>query len=82
MTLRDFDPSDPATWPIVLSLDQTAAIYGVSRESLRHSLKPSSRRVSGVPLPFLRGPARWRRSDVQRHVEGTRGIDQQKRVAS
>ena len=66
-----FDAALPATWPPVLSLEQTAAIYQMTPEALRHALKPS--RIF-TPKPFLRYPARWRKADVLRHIEGARRV--------
>lgn len=68
-TIRpNFDPQAPKTWPLVLSLDEVALIYGRSRESIRHSLKPSSKRVAFTPAPFHRQPMQWRKADVLRDV--------------
>lgn len=74
MSARPFDPNDCATWPLVLSLDQVAAIYGRSREAIRHSLKASYRGVAFQPAPFRRNPAQWRRSEVERDVIGARAV--------
>jgi hypothetical protein len=68
MTRPDFDPKRPATWPAVLTIDEVAAIYGRSRDAIRHSLKPSRGRVAFQPAPFKRSPAQWRRSDVVRDL--------------
>jgi hypothetical protein len=69
--MSDFNPNDASTWPVVLTLDQVAAIYQRSREAIRHALKPCSR-TRFTPQPFKRSPARWRRVDVLRDVEGAR----------
>jgi hypothetical protein len=63
-----FDPKNPRTWPLNLSLDEVAAIYGRSREAIRHSLKPSAGRVAFTPAPYKRRPAQWRKLDVIRDL--------------
>lgn len=68
MTRDGFNPADPRTWGPVLSLDEVALIYGRSRNAIRHSLKPSSKRVAFSPAPFKRNPMQWRRSEVIRDV--------------
>lgn len=62
-----FTTVDLATWPIVLSAAQVAAIYQRSKLGLERAC------ASGtfVPAPFQRRPRYlWRRSDVLRHVDG------------
>ncbi len=68
-----FDAHDPATWPVTLTLQQVAAIYQRSADSIRHTLTPSSRGVRFSPEPFKHQPLRWRRVDVERDVCGARG---------
>ena len=65
-----FTVTDASTWPEVLSLPEVAAIYRMTPSALRHALKPTA----GVfmPRPFLRRPARWRKADILRHIEGAR----------
>lgn len=71
--MSTFDVTNPDTWPVVLQIEQVAAIYGMTAHALQHAIKPSSRGV--FPLrPFLRRPARWRKADVERHVIGARGL--------
>lgn len=66
------DRANPDSWPALLTLEEVAVIYQRSPAAIRHALKPGRMRVSGLPLPFLRRPARWRKSDVLRHVQGAR----------
>ncbi len=73
MSVRDFDPRDPATWGMVLNLREVAAIYGCTADALRARLKPSCRHTF-IPAPYRRGPYLWRRADVLRDVEGARAI--------
>ena len=61
----DFSVTDVATWPVVLTADQIAAIYqrsvgGIKKACQQHRF---------IPAPFQRQPYRWRKSDVVRHVE-------------
>jgi hypothetical protein len=67
--MTSFNPCDPATWPVVLTAEQIAAIY--QRPIL--GLKKAVQRGGFVPAPFQTKPYRWRRVDVLRHVEGARG---------
>lgn len=69
----EFSVADPATWGMVLSLQEVAAIYGLKPETLRHYLKPRAR-TAFSPQPFKRGPYRWRKVDVLRDVEGNRAV--------
>jgi hypothetical protein len=66
------DRTKPESWPAVLTLAEVAVIYQRTPEAIRHALKPGRARVSNLPAPFQRHPARWRRADVRRHVEGAR----------
>lgn len=66
-----FDPSDAATWPLVLTIRQVALIYQQSEGSIRQHLKPSHG-ATFTPAPFKRGPYRWRKADVLRDVQGAR----------
>ena len=68
-----FDVLNRATWPDILSLEEIAAIYKTTPLAIRHALKPSSKVV--FPLtPCLRHPARFRKVDVIRHLEGGRKV--------
>lgn len=61
-----FTPTDTATWPPVLTIDQVAAIFQFRTvAALRHRCKPSSRSPF-IPTPFHKRPLQWRRSDVLR----------------
>lgn len=73
-----FSPCDPATWPVLLTLDQMAAIKQTTAGAIRHALKPSRGGVF-VPAPCERRPLRWRKVDVLRYVEGARAF--QRRTA-
>lgn len=66
------DPTKPDTWPAVLTIEDMAAIYSRTEEAIRHDLKPGRGRVARVPLPFMRRPARWRKADILRHIQGGR----------
>lgn len=68
MSPRNFDPRDPSTWNLVLTLDQVAAIYGRDRDTIRHSLKPSRRSIAFTPSPYKRHPMLWRKADVIRDL--------------
>lgn len=68
MTDPAFDPKHPETWPMLLSVEQVAAIYGRSVESILGSLKPRSRTVRLVPKPKFRHPSQWLRADVMRDL--------------
>jgi hypothetical protein len=66
----EFNAADPATWPLVLTADQVAAIYqrpvgGIKKACQQHRF---------VPAPFQRRPTRWRKADVLRDVEGGRAV--------
>lgn len=63
-----FTPLDAATWPLVLTAEQVAAIY--QRSVL--GLKKSCQQQRFIPAPFRTKPYRWRRVDVLRDVEGAR----------
>ena len=69
-----FSPADPTTWPVVMSLEEVAAVYRRTPEAIRHALKPQRGRVPHVALPFLNHPMRWRKADVLRHVQGARTV--------
>jgi hypothetical protein len=65
------DPGDPKTWPMVLRIEDIAAIYRRSVLAIRHGCKPSAK-VKFLPAPFRRGPYQWRKADVLRDVQGAR----------
>ena len=67
----EFNVTDPQTWPMVLSIEHVGAIYGIKPTTLRHYLKPKAK-TPFSPQPFMRGPYRWRKVDVLRHIEGAR----------
>lgn len=64
-----FNVADPTTWPMVMTIEQVAALYDRSVKSVRNY----SNVGRFVPVPFLTRPYRWRKADVLRHVEGARG---------
>lgn len=71
--MTPFDVANPETWPMVLALEQVAAIYSTTPKALQARLKPSSKGI--FPLkPFMRYPSRWRKVDVLRHIEGARRV--------
>jgi hypothetical protein len=63
-----FDPRNPKTWPLNLTLRQVAAIYGCNPDTIRHSLKPSSKAMPFQPAPHRRHPLQWRAVDVVRDL--------------
>lgn len=64
-----FSVADPATWPVVLTAAQVAAIYQRPVGGVQKAVQ----RRTFVPAPFQTHPYRWRKVDVLRHVEGARG---------
>ncbi len=64
----DFSVADTATWPMVLSVAQVAAIYGRQVGGVAKHCQQGR----FVPAPFLTRPFRFRKADVVRHVEGGR----------
>lgn len=65
--MPQFNPIDPNTWPLMLTIVQVAAIYQRSPEAIRTAYKRG--RFHPSPVPKMK-PLRWRKSDVLRHVEG------------
>lgn len=65
--MRDFDPCDSATWPVVLTAQQVAVIFHRSVMGL----KKACQRNRFLPAPFQTGPYLWRRSDVLRRVDNS-----------
>lgn len=70
MTRVEFDPLNTATWPLVLTAEQCAAIY--QRPIL--GLKKACQRHGFLPAPYRTKPYRFRKVDVLRDVEGTRQL--------
>lgn len=64
-----FNVADPATWPMVMTIDHVSEVYDRTVKAVRESC--NTQRF--VPAPFLNRPYRWRKADVLRHVEGARG---------
>jgi len=64
-----FSVADASTWPLVLSIDQVAELYGRSVKAVRSHCDVGR----FMPAPFINRPYRWRKVDVLRHVEGARG---------
>jgi hypothetical protein len=67
--MTPFNVADDATWPVILSAREVAAIYqrkvgGVKKGCQRHRF---------LPAPFLTRPWRWRKGDVLRHLGHSRG---------
>lgn len=75
--MTPFNVIDTATWPTVLGPDQIAAIYQRSVMAV----KKACQRGDFRPAPFKVRPYRWRRVDVLRDVEGSRGFHQLQRVS-
>lgn len=73
-------PADPATWPVLLTAQDIAAIF---RRSVM-GIKKACQRGRFVPAPCQVRPYLWRRADVVRFVEGARGFSSQqlRKVAS
>lgn len=63
----DFNPREPATWPLALSLEQVAAIYQRSPNAIRHGLRATAR-TRFLPAPYKSLPYRWRKADVTRDL--------------
>lgn len=63
-----FDPKDARTWPLSLSLEQMAAIYERSADSIQHSFTPKARHAAFTPAPYQKHPMRWRKAAVVRHL--------------
>jgi hypothetical protein len=78
MTAPEFNPTDPATWPLALTAEQVAAIYQRKVGGLRKSCQKGR----FVPVPFSVKPYRWRKADVLRHLEGGRVVPHIQRRAS
>ena len=66
----DFNVADDATWPLVLTADQVAAIY----QRPVGGIKKACQERRFVPAPFQKHPWRWRKADVLRDVSGARFI--------
>lgn len=68
-----FDPNDPATWSLVLSIGQVAAIYQRTPEAIRAACAPRAVHRF-TPAPYRVHPYQWRKADVLRDVEGARSM--------
>lgn len=66
----EFSAADDSTWPLVLTIDQIAAIYQRTVGAIRKALETQR----FIPTPFEKRPYRWRKADVIRHVVGQRAI--------
>jgi len=75
--IPDFNISDPSTWPLVLTVDQVAAIFQRPVGGVRKACQLAR----FVPAPFQLKPYRFRKADVLRHVEGARSSSQLRRVS-
>ena len=64
--MTPFDITDAATWPLVHTADQVAAIY----QRPVGGIKKACQLSRFVPAPFQKKPYRWRRADLQRHIDG------------
>lgn len=64
-----FNVTDPATWPVVLTVEHVSAIYG-GRSVL--GLKKACQQGTFLPAPYRKGPYLWRRADVERDAIGAR----------
>ncbi|HYE87396.1 MAG TPA: hypothetical protein VEA16_13635 [Vicinamibacterales bacterium] len=63
----EFNACDPATWPVLLTTEQIAAVMQLAVPTVR------KRAAKGlmVPAPIPnQTPRRWRKVDVLRHVDG------------
>jgi hypothetical protein len=72
----DFDATDPATWPVVLTADQVAAIY----QRPVGGLKKACQLHRCHPAPFQK-PYRWRKADVLRDLATGRDTPPYRRIA-
>jgi predicted DNA-binding transcriptional regulator AlpA len=61
------DTTNPASWPTVMRLDEVAAVFRLSPDTIRNKAIRGDFR----PAPLKGKPLRWRRSDVLREVEPT-----------
>ena len=64
--MKPFTVEDRATWPDVLTAEETAAIYRRSVGGLKKAIQLGR----FVPSPYQKQPYRWRKSDVLRHLDG------------
>lgn len=78
-----FSSCHTATWPVVLTAAQIAAIFQRAVGGIRKSVQ--QRTFQPAPILTDAGtvahPLRWRRCDVLRHVEGARGFGGLRRSA-
>lgn len=65
-----FDPCDDRTWLPTLTADQIAALWQRSVGGI----KKACQQGRFVPAPFQVQPYRWRKADVQRHLQGGRAV--------
>lgn len=64
----EFSIADDATWPLVLNVEQVAAIYQRTVGAVKHACWEGR----FVPAPFQPKPLRWRKADVLRDLVGGR----------
>jgi hypothetical protein len=67
-----FDVTNPETWPVILTVDHIMAIIPAHKTIC--GLKSACKRKRFQPAPYQSKPWLWRRADVQRFVEGGRGV--------
>lgn len=58
--------TDLASLPVLLTLDEVAAIYRLQPKTIRNQMFKGT----FEPKPFLKHPYRWRRDDIVRHLAG------------
>jgi hypothetical protein len=75
--MNPFNPCDSATWPVMLTADQIAAIWQRPVGGVLKAVQASK----FIPAPCERRPSRWRKADVVRYVEGARASMAWRRVS-
>lgn len=62
----DFNPDDPATWPLLMISDEVAQVLRVEAKSIWTALRLGT----FLPLPVDEKPHRWRREDIEKAARG------------
>lgn len=77
MSEPEFNPCDPSTWKMSLTVVQVAAIYQRTPSAVKKAVCDGR----FVPAPYERRPSyRWLRVSVLRHLEGARGFSSGRKV--
>lgn len=64
-----FDVTNRATWPELLTIQETAQILRRTPGALRKAVYTPGFQ----PVPFQKGPMLWRKADLVRHLDSPRG---------